>query len=326
MKKHLFLSILLCFIFTEYSAGYYAASLTHNHIQGSTYEFRLRVFKDLYTDFPTERNMSVGNDNVTLLMTSQSSFDNYIEINYAGNYTFPSEGEYITEVIIQSRVGGIQNIPNSINTPLVLRNELIVNPDIINNSNIYDFLLIDTTTINQLYLKDMSAIDIEGDSLSFKLSPSNGVPGYSFPGEPSEFSLNNSSGILTWNTPQNYGNYSVLIQIEEWRSGTLISKTEFDLLIVIDFPTDITENLVDQNEVIIYPNPTTNIINFNLNTLHNKISKIEIFDISGKRIYTGLKSITSSTSIDVSSYKKGMYFYTIWSDTINRYDGKFIVE
>lgn len=327
MKKHLLLVILLCSFVIESAAGYYAASLTHNQIQGSTYEFNLRVFKDINTDVPTEREMNVGNEIVSLIMTSQSVFENYIEINYAGNYTFPSDGEYITEVTIQNRVGGIQNIPGSVDTPLVIRNKIVVSSDIINNSNFYDFPLIDTVSINQLYTKDLFSIDNDGDSLSFKLLPANDVFGYSFPGEVSEFSLDSVSGTLTWNAPQYYGNYSVLILIEEWRSDTLISYTEFDILIVVDFATDISnENNVLNNEFIVYPNPAKSIINFNLNKTQNKIIHIEIFDFQGKQMFSDSKTNDSSTSIDISNFKKGVYFYRINNIAKEKYDGKFIVK
>jgi len=326
MKKYILLITLFCFIVVDSSAGYYAASLSHNHIQGSLYEFSLRVLKDVDTDIPTERDMIIGNDVVTLFMTSQISFDNYIEINYAGNYTFSVDGVYTIEVTIANRIVGIQNIPSSLDTPLIVRNELIVNSDIINNSNIYDFTLIDTVAVNQLFLKELSIIDTDGDSTLFKLLPSNGVSGYSFPGEPSEFSMDSISGVLTWNTPQNVGNYSVLIQIQEWRSGTLISYSEFDLLIVVDFATDIHENSTLINQVNIYPNPGNDIINFDLIDLRSKITKIEIFDVIGNRVFLDSRTHNSTISIDVSDFQSGVYFYSIGNTSNSNYLGKFIVE
>ena len=76
-----------------------------------------------------------------------------------------------------------------------------------------------------------------------------------------------------------------------------------------------------QNEISIYPNPVTNILNF-LNTGNTKIDKFSVYDISGKEIE--LKSVLEN-QLDVSNLQSGVYFikFTINQKTTTR---KFIKQ
>ena len=59
----------------------------------------------------------------------------------------------------------------------------------------------------------------------------------------------------------------------------------------------------------IYPNPASNVIS--ISTKNIAISNIAITDISGKVIYLGKDINSLLTTVDLSSYSKGMYFITI---------------
>jgi len=98
--------------------------------------------------------------------------------------------------------------------------------------------------------------------------------------------------------------------------------TVYDVTGVIDFsfsafkilPRDINDILlstgIDENEnenVIVYPNPTTNVLNFELDVNN---TTVQIFDITGKV----LKSITATSkqfSISLSNFSNGIYFYSV---------------
>jgi hypothetical protein len=68
----------------------------------------------------------------------------------------------------------------------------------------------------------------------------------------------------------------------------------------------ISENVNDL-EVSVYPNPTSNLLNF---TSNHEIDLIEIYDLSGKRI----NSFVNTKSIDISNYNSGVYIVKIFSD------------
>jgi uncharacterized repeat protein (TIGR01451 family) len=78
---------------------------------------------------------------------------------------------------------------------------------------------------------------------------------------------------------------------------------------VYDPVADGVEEVSIENDVTVYPNPTTGLIS--IATAGNvQVESIEIYDIYGKLITT--KIIESSTpSIDFSGYEKGIYFVTI---------------
>jgi len=72
--------------------------------------------------------------------------------------------------------------------------------------------------------------------------------------------------------------------------------------------------LIKETEIVsfnLYPNPASNLLNFTLKDNPNSI-KLEIFDISGKRLkfeqYFNHSIEEFKGSIDVSELKKGIYF------------------
>ena len=60
----------------------------------------------------------------------------------------------------------------------------------------------------------------------------------------------------------------------------------------------------------IYPNPFHNILN--INSEQDQINAIEIFSISGKKVFTNTYG-TNTCRVDLSSFQKGVYFITVTS-------------
>jgi hypothetical protein len=79
---------------------------------------------------------------------------------------------------------------------------------------------------------------------------------------------------------------------------------------------------VFDNSVFIYPNPATNVLNYNV-TANTTITAISIHDISGKVVFSNANSI--SNTIDIASLSSGVYFVTFQSDK-NSVTKKFIKE
>jgi hypothetical protein len=68
------------------------------------------------------------------------------------------------------------------------------------------------------------------------------------------------------------------------------------------------KNIDNVEEVIIYPNPTTN----DLIIEGKDLNKIEILDITGKLVFSNhLISISSNQNIDISNLKSGIYFIKV---------------
>jgi hypothetical protein len=84
----------------------------------------------------------------------------------------------------------------------------------------------------------------------------------------------------------------------------------------------IDEVKIETKQILAYPNPATDMINFAFG-LYNNL-EISIFDNQGKRVHT--KTHQQSASIDIAHFKPGMYFYTIHGRNGFAESGKFIKQ
>lgn len=80
-------------------------------------------------------------------------------------------------------------------------------------------------------------------------------------------------------------------------------------------------NDIDGNQVSVYPNPSNGIINISSKIANNNI---EVFDVTGRKVYTTHTNSTLST-IDLSSYGKGVFVVKI-SDGKNVTTKKVIIK
>jgi len=315
MKKYILLLFVIIYSINLFANSNYSASLTYKHIQGTTYEFNLVIYKDTLNIYPYQF-LKIGNNTDTLIKQSQIVNNGIAIVKYKGTHDFHIDGSYTILVSIGNREGGVNNIPNSNNRALTIQTHIIVNSFIgSNNSAIDSIPLIDTAIVNQAFSINLSSNDIDGDSLSYKLKPcrgSSGYPinGYTYPAQPPIFSLDSISGILTWNTPQYQGNYSVLIQIEEWRSGILISYTEREHFIVVDLGSSI-DNPNDKSigKVDIFPNPFNSTLNIEFTEIVNN-ADLYIFDMVGRQLFHTVIN-GKQTNISTMELNKGVYFVKI---------------
>ncbi len=84
-----------------------------------------------------------------------------------------------------------------------------------------------------------------------------------------------------------------------------------------------SDELIDSNnELLLYPNPTSNMLNLNINSIQD-YNTLKVVDISGRVML--VKSLTkNSISLDVSNLSKGMYFVTVQSNDKHVLTKKFI--
>ncbi len=80
----------------------------------------------------------------------------------------------------------------------------------------------------------------------------------------------------------------------------------FELTVDMNLGTD---EFLFQNGLSIYPNPSSNKITIDSKNL--PLTNIQVFDISGKRLFSEGHIITETFSLDISSYTKGIYFISL---------------
>lgn len=243
MKRSLILILFFSFItLNSFATHMRAGEITYIWKSGLTYEVTIVTYT--YTLSPADRpyyDISWGDGKISTINRNEKiDLPNDVSKNiYVGQHTYPGADTYIISLQDPNRNGGVINIPNSINTPFYIETKLVINPFLgVNNSPILLNSPIDMGCVNTPFIHNPGAYDVDGDSISYKLTickTEDGleIKGYSFPATSNLFSMDPISGDLLWDSPLLIGEYNVAFIIEEWRYGQLIGSTMRDMQIEI---------------------------------------------------------------------------------------------
>ncbi|UPL50124.1 T9SS type B sorting domain-containing protein [Hymenobacter sublimis] len=175
---------------------------------------------------------------------------------YYFEHTYNAPGNYLVSYLSVNRVVGVQNLTNSINESFYISTRITIDPIInVNRSPALLAPAIDQASRRQVFLHNPAAFDADGDSLAFKLRPSqqagnpedlvrtNAAPrptpvsGFRYPddpffraiqvpyvgppvgvpNDPAIFRQDVRTGQIVWNSPEVVGEYNVAFVVEEWR-------------------------------------------------------------------------------------------------------------
>lgn len=222
-----------------------AAEITYEWKGGNTYEFTLTCYT--YTPSPA----GLQRDSLLMLwgdgyadyvprVVLQDLGDNYTLNVYRMTHTFASSGTYVISMEDPDRNYGVVNVPNSVNVPMYIETELVINPFLGYNNSVQ--LLnppVDKGCVGKPYYHNPSAYDPDGDSLSYRLIPCKGtygedIPGYTYPQASSFIDIDPVTGELQWETPLLQGEYNIAILIEEWRNGVKIGSVTRDMQVLVN--------------------------------------------------------------------------------------------
>lgn len=246
-----------------------AGQITYKHISGNTYEILLttytdpsngvdrcfatleiwdsqgKVLIDSIVDIPRE-NGAVGscpspaNMGEPIRPPIKRNF-------YRAIYTFPGPGTYLIRYADFARIYNITNMFNSGQLSFYVETILSNVPQIgENNSPILLNDPIDNACTNKLWTHNPGAYDPDGDSLVFELIPCRSytygdttppvvVPGYQYPDAfGGTFTIDPVTGLITWDTPQQPGIYSIAFRVIEYRNGRKIGEVVRDMAVFVD--------------------------------------------------------------------------------------------
>ena len=221
-----------------------AAEITYTWLGGNAYEFTLTCYT--YTPSPAGMQRDSlpirwgdGMEEYIPRVVLQNLGDNYTLNVYKAVHNYSSSGTYTISMEDANRNYGVVNVPNSVNVPMYIETELVINPFLGNNNSVQ--LLnapVDKGCVGKLYLHNPSAYDPDGDSLSYKLVKCKGmdgmeIPGYNFPQASQSFEIDPVSGDLRWENPLLQGEYNVAFMVEEWRHGVKIGSIVRDMQILV---------------------------------------------------------------------------------------------
>jgi len=252
MKRILVLFFIFGSFFQVYATHNRAGEIVYEHLSSYTYKFTIITYtKESSVDADRDSlriNYGDGSSE-TIARVNEISLGNDVKYNsYIGIHTYSGPYIYIVSVEDPNLIDNIINIDfgSSVNTPFYLEDTIkILDPDYYgyNNSPILLQAPIDYGNINEIFVHNPNAFDIDGDSLVYQfITPLSGptltVPGYQFlddivPGPSNVVSLNIYTGEMIWNTPQLVGIYSIEYLIKEYRYGECIGTMLRHMQIVI---------------------------------------------------------------------------------------------
>jgi gliding motility-associated-like protein len=164
---------------------------------------------------------------------------------YETEVTFPGPGLYRVSCGIPNRNEATINLPQPSDAiTFFVQTTLVINPDFgLNSTPVLLNIPVDSAATGVRYIHNPGAFDIDGDSLSYRLSipmedrmEANGIgapiDGYRDPSTVGDSPIRNEAGTgsatfridprtgdLIWDAPQREGQYNVAFVVEEWRKA-----------------------------------------------------------------------------------------------------------
>ncbi|MCC6815658.1 MAG: gliding motility-associated C-terminal domain-containing protein [Saprospiraceae bacterium] len=315
---------------------------THNRAGEIRYEqiSDLRIRLELITYTKTS-SVSADRDTITVFWGdgTVSSIDrhngngfilpNDIKMNiYEMEHTFPGRGEYTVSMLDPNRIDNILNIdpPNSVNIPFFIQTTIRLFNSTFQGLNRSPQLTnppIDFACLNQTFIHNPGAIDLDDDSLSFELivplmDIGTAVPNYLFPnqilpGINNIITFNSKNGSFVWKSPQLEGEYNIAILIKEFRRGQLISSTIRDMQIFVrkDCISNVPPNITGPLDTCIIAGNTLN-VNFNIDDLNRDTrgGKVKVEGFGAPFQIQPIASLTSGTSFEKTPYNINLHWKT----------------
>jgi hypothetical protein len=167
---------------------------------------------------------------------------------YILEHTYPARGTYVISMTDPNRIGNILNVnfPNSIQIKFYIQTTFtFLNPQF-QGCNDTPVLLqppLDIGCVGRVFTHNPNAYDPDGDSLSYHfIVPFQDrglvVPNYRFPNEirpgaNNRLTLNERTGDIVWDAPQQAGEYNFAIIIVSYRNGIPLDTIVRDMQILV---------------------------------------------------------------------------------------------
>jgi hypothetical protein len=353
MKKILLSSFILFIgIINGYATHNHGGDITYKYIGDITHPYRYHIIVTTYTKWLSssstdrcELTVYFGDGDTAIVprtngstLNCPSAHDGVLVLSdlrlnkYEIDHDFPGNGTYIISMGDQNRNGGICNIPDSANQSFDLQAELVINPFLGNNSGPdYPKIPIISDSIGIVQYYNPGATEPDGDALYYELIPSLAfgapIPGYVLPASSTSFTINSTYGTVIWNTPMMICEYNFAIKITEWRNiaGTYYyvgSTMQEGWNRANNLSSGISENKNEIPSVNVFPNPSTDVVNFSItDNVLNKNYSVHIMNSLGQII----SDFNLTKNATIADLKPGIYFFTINSPEKIIQQGKFIV-
>lgn len=245
----LFTLFFLLMTFAVKADHYYGGYLTYKHLGGFKYEVTVTTYADNSKVNSDRDSVEViwGDGSKTFIQrvnnfgNGETVFPGIKKNIYVGEYTYSEDGNYQLVFIDDFRPFDITNISAGRSGSTLLYFDAIVpvGDTLVNCKNNAPSFLTEpfmTGLFGQDFHLSLTHYDVDGDSLSFKLTEPKArnatpVPGYY---TPAGASVDSKTGLFSWVNPA-FGNYVFAYEIEEYRNGELMGVSTADFPVFIGF-------------------------------------------------------------------------------------------
>lgn len=232
-----------------------AGEITYRHISGTTYEITVITYTK--TSAPADRPVleidwgdgsafGVLNRQTPVLILPGDAQENvYIE-----RHTYPGSGTYNLCVTDPNRNADVLNIVNSVLVQFSIQTVLRISAAFAaNNSPVMTNRPLQDACFQQPWIHNSGAVDLDGDSLAYELVFSQGIdceplspviyrfpdriPQSQFPNPDNQISIDPLTGTITWDSPQQIGEYNIAFLIKEYRNGIFLGSVLRDMQITV---------------------------------------------------------------------------------------------
>ena len=239
MKKSnrlIFFLLLFCMTKLVHATHNRAGEITYEWIGSTIFELKYKITIRTYTkisgvsgqaDRQTLDSVYLGDSPFPEVFVRAYYYDTIpdIRINtYIKEHIYAGPGEFTISFADPNRNGNVINIPHSITEPFYVQSVLVINPFLgPNSSPVMTYPPIDQGCLNRIFEHNPGAHDPDpNDLLTYELTECGGVNGnsilnYTFPAASNSFTLDTLTGLLTWDSPTQEGEYNVAITIKQWR-------------------------------------------------------------------------------------------------------------
>ena len=133
----------------------------------------------------------------------------------------------------------------------------------------------------------------------------------------------NTAGVITWTAALTGGAFTTF---GEDINGELYIASAGNGIVYKIIDSSLAVNNFNQNGLSFYPNPAKTEI-FIKNTTDKTLSKINVFDLTGKLVLTKIVENNDTTpSVNIAALSSGLYMIAVEDLTGNKYQSKLVVE
>jgi len=280
VKYSVFTAVLIILVTWRASATHLrSADIKVEPVCGSPYTFRITVIAYLNTlsntRFGTSSEVHFGDGRFVRIPTTVATprpdlGKNIAVASYVTTYTYQTAGTYLVTYMERDRSTGVLNIENSLDVPYVTNITIDISEKFgCNNYPVLAVPPLDRACHKSTFYHTSGAYDVDGDSLSYELAvplatettqaayttpvhpryytdPAHGNEALT---SPAAFSINELTGLLTWDAPGMIGEYNIAFRILEWRKNgdgkyERISTTTRDMQIIVEECHNIRPDLI----------------------------------------------------------------------------------